>query len=249
MIYDSYANRKGKGTHKAILRYQQWCRKSAYVLKCDVRKFFPSIDHEILKALLYKKIGCKDTISLIDKIIDNSNPQEEHDLYFPGDDLFEPYRRKRGLPIGNLTSQWFGNYYLNPMDHFIKENLQCKYYIRYVDDFVVLHDDKGFLSEVKDKIETFLHQYRLILHPRKSRVHKTEEGIGFLGHRVFPDHRLVKKESVRRFRKRTRKRLKSLQKGEISVKEFNIGVRSWFVHAAFSDTWFLRKKIYHDLYR
>ena len=119
-IYDSYANRRGKGTHAAILRFQHYARRYPYVLKCDIRKFFPSIDHALLKQELRWKITCPDTLWLIDAIIDNSNPQEEHLVYFPGDDLFTPHQRRHGLPIGNLTSQWWGNIYLNRFDHFYR---------------------------------------------------------------------------------------------------------------------------------
>jgi RNA-directed DNA polymerase len=147
-IYDSYANRKGKGTHKAILRYQQYARKYPYVLKCDIRKFFPSIDHEILKEELRWKIQCEDTLWLIDKVIDGSNKQKPHDVYFPGDDLFTPFQRKKGLPIGNLTSQFWANVYMNRFDHFVKEELGVKGYIRYVDDFVVFGKNKGAVEGV-----------------------------------------------------------------------------------------------------
>lgn len=102
-IFDSYANRKGKGAHRAIERYQKYAKRYQYVLKCDIRKFFPSVDHEVLKQEIRRKISCRDTLWLIDLIIDNSNPQEAHMLYFPGDDLFSPHERRRGLPIGNLT--------------------------------------------------------------------------------------------------------------------------------------------------
>ena len=133
-IYDSYANRKGKGTHKAITRYQDYAKRYPYVLKCDIRKFFPSVDHQVLKQEIRRKISCPDTLWLIDQIIDNSNHQEAHLQWFPGDDLFSPIERKRGLPIGNLTSQFWGNVYLNRFDHFVKEELRVPGYIRYVDD-------------------------------------------------------------------------------------------------------------------
>lgn len=248
MIYDSYANRKGKGTHKAILRYQQFCRQNKYVLKCDVKKFFPSIDHEILKQQLRKKIGCAKTLWLIDVILDNSNRQEEHLVWFPGDDLLTPGVRRRGLPIGNLTSQLFGNFYLNEMDHFIKESLWCKHYVRYVDDFVILGNDKRELAGIQRRIRTFLEKYRLLLHPRKSRVYQVKEGIAFLGHRVFSDFRLVKPENVRRFRKRLKWMYRELRSGNMSQQDFNIRARCWFVHAAFSNTWRLRRKVYFDIY-
>ncbi|MCB9289345.1 MAG: RNA-dependent DNA polymerase [Lewinellaceae bacterium] len=152
-IHDSYANRAGKGTHAAIIRYQHYARKYPYVLKCDIRKFFPSIDHELLKLELRWKITCPDTLWLMDLIIDNSNPQESHLAYFPGDTLFTPHERQRGLPIGNLTSQWWGNIYLNRFDHFIKETLQAPGYIRYVDDFVLFAREKATQQEQPDQSE------------------------------------------------------------------------------------------------
>lgn len=248
MIYDTYANRKGKGTHKAISHYQTFSKKNQYALKCDIRKFFPSIDHTILKQEIKKKIGCDQTLWLINKIIDNSNLQEEHLVYFYQDDLFSPHQRRRGLPIGNLTSQLFGNYYLNAFDHFIKEQLRCKYYLRYVDDFVLLNNDKSRLGDWKLKIASFLTNYRLILHPNKSRVHPTEEGLTFLGHRAFPDFRLLRSENIRRFRKRTRKHIIAYHKGEMSQLEFYQCTQAWFAHAAFSNTERLRKKIIYEIY-
>ena len=133
-IHDSYASRKGKGTHAALRRYQQFARQNAYVLKCDVRKFFPSIDHQILKDRIARKIKDEDVLALAGSIIDNSNEQVSVPGHFPGDDLFTQLDRRRGLPIGNQTSQFFGNVYLDALDHFIKEDLGCPGYIRYVDD-------------------------------------------------------------------------------------------------------------------
>lgn len=123
-IYDSYANRRKKGTHKAIRRYQEFLNKYEFVIKCDIKNYFPSIDHEILKSLIRKRIDCKETLQLIDMIVDMSNPQKESYDYFPGDTLFTPFERRKGLPLGNLTSQFFANYYLNPLDHYIKEELR-----------------------------------------------------------------------------------------------------------------------------
>lgn len=125
-IFDSYANRKDFGTHKALRRFTDFARSSKYVLQCDIEKYFPSIDHTHLKNLIRRKIKCAETLWLIDKIIDNSNEQLERNIYFSGDDLFTPFERKRGLPIGNLTSQFFANVYLNHLDHFVKEKLGVK---------------------------------------------------------------------------------------------------------------------------
>ncbi len=135
-IFDSYANRVGKGTHKAIRRYQEFLRRYNFVLKCDIKKYFPSIDHEILKQLIRRTIFDQKTLWLLDTIIDGSNPQAPILDYFPRDELFTPFIRRKGLPIGNLTSQFFANVYLNPLDHFVKENLRCQGYLRYVDDCV-----------------------------------------------------------------------------------------------------------------
>ena len=140
-IADSYACRKGKGTHAGVDRCQQFARRFRYVLKADVQKFFPSLDHEILKGLVVRKIKDKDVLWLVGQIIDHSNPQEEVVNYFPGDDLFTPSERRRGIPIGNQTSQFFANVYLDPLDHFVKDRLRIKGYVRYVDDFLLFADD------------------------------------------------------------------------------------------------------------
>jgi hypothetical protein len=248
MTNDTYANRKGMGSHAAMAKYRQYCRRYPYVLKCDVRKFFPSIDHEILKRDIRRKIGCRKTLALIEQIIDNSNPQEEHIVYFPGDDLFTPHQRRHGLPIGNLTSQLWGNFYLNRMDHFIKETLRCKAYVRYVDDFVLLSDDKAQLHAWKSAIESFLCDYRLILHPNKSRIHHTSEGITFLGYRVFPDFILLPSANVRRFRQRTKKKLRLLRDKKISLKEFFLGLRGWEGHALRADTRRLRRMLTWEIF-
>ena len=108
-IANSFANRKGKGTHKAVAAYERYRDASAFVLRCDIFRYFPAIDHAILKAEFRRRIACEHTLWLMDTIVDHSNPQEPVALHFPGDDLFEPYRRRRGLPIGNLTSQFFAD--------------------------------------------------------------------------------------------------------------------------------------------
>jgi retron-type reverse transcriptase len=122
-ISDSYANRLGFGTHRALYRFTNFARSNSYILQCDIKKYFPSINHEILKFLLRRKLKCQDTLWLLDTIIDSSNPQESVIDYFPGDDLLSPLQPNKGLPIGNLTSQFFANVYLNSLDHFVKEEL------------------------------------------------------------------------------------------------------------------------------
>jgi len=151
-IYDSYANRVGKGTHRAVGRCSEFARKNPYVLKLDIKKYFPSIDHEILKGLIRRRIKDPEVLWLCDLVIDSSNPQEQVLEWFPGDDLFAPVERRKGLPIGNQTSQFFANLYLDPLDHFVKEVLGCRYYIRYVDDILVFGPEKGYLWDVKEEI-------------------------------------------------------------------------------------------------
>ncbi|MCK6691575.1 MAG: RNA-directed DNA polymerase [Thermoanaerobaculia bacterium] len=248
MIADSYANREGKGTHPAVERFRKYSRLYPFVLKCDIKKFFPSIDHEILKLELRRKIACSRTLSLCDRIIDNSNPQEPHVAWFPGDDLFTPMYRRRGLPIGNLTSQLWGNFYLDRLDHFIKEKLGRRAYLRYVDDFVVFGHSKAELWEVKRQIADFLQNYRLLLHERKSRVYRTGEGVTFLGYRVFPHFTLLPSANVRRFRKRTRRKLKEYWNGKISAQNFTASLRGWEGHALRADTWRLRMKLRKEIF-
>jgi RNA-directed DNA polymerase len=248
MIADSYANRVGKGTHLAIERFDAYARHYPFVLKCDIKKFFPSIDHEILKQELRRKIACQRTLWLCDLILDNSNPQEEHLAYFPGDDLFAPTTRRRGLPIGNLTSQLWGNYYLNRLDHFVKEKLQRRAYLRYVDDFVVFGHSKEELWEVKRQIEVFLQAYRLLLHERKSRVYQCSEGVTFLGYRMFPGFRLLPSANVRKFRKRTRSKVKEYFTKKISLHAFTASLKGWEGHALRANTWRLRRRLFKEFF-
>ncbi|MEM9721971.1 MAG: reverse transcriptase/maturase family protein [Bacteroidota bacterium] len=248
LIFDTYANRKGKGTHAGIKRCQQFLRKYPYVLKADIRKYFPSIDHAILKKIIRRKVKCQHTLLLIDRIIDNSNRQEVVPCYFEGDDLFSPIERAKGLPMGNLTSQFFANLYLSPFDHFVKEKLQIKGYVRYVDDFVLFHEEKRSLHEIKGKIEAFLFQQcRLLIHPYKSQISATKDGITFLGQRVFTTHRRLKRENVQRFRRRLEEMMQAYRAGELNVDQVESKLNSWLGHAKQADTFLLRKQIYHYL--
>jgi retron-type reverse transcriptase len=235
-IYDSYANRQGKGTHKAIRRYQQYAREYKYVLKCDIRKFFPSIDHEILKQEIRWKIRCKDTLWLIDLIIDNSNLQEEHVVWFPGDDFFEVPERRRGLPIGNLTSQFWANVYLNRFDHFVNNQLGIRGYIRYVDDFVLFSNSKKDLNLWKLQLKQGLAKLRLIYHPNKTQIHLTAGGVPFLGFRVYPHHLVVKKQNARRYQRRLRKSMNERQRGQLSPERLECRLNSWLGHVKFGQS-------------
>jgi retron-type reverse transcriptase len=154
-IDHTFANRIGKGTHRAIEAYERYRDRHAYVLRCDIYRCFPAIDHAILKSDFRRRIFCPETLALLDRIVDGSNPQEPVNLYFEGDDLFEPLRRRRGLPIGNLTSQFFANLYLDGFDHFATEVLRAPY-LRYVDDFALFTDDAATLQDWRLRIERYL---------------------------------------------------------------------------------------------
>jgi RNA-directed DNA polymerase len=242
-IFDSYACRVGKGTHKAVDRFTEFCRKNRYVLKADISKYFPSIDHEILKSLIRRKIRDEKTLWLINLIIDSSNPQEPVSNYFTNDDLFAPIERRHGIPIGNLTSQFYANVYLNALDHFIKEQLRCKYYIRYCDDFVVFSEDKDFLHEAREKISEYLISLRLKLHPHKCQVFPIKDGTDFLGYRIFPDYRLIRHDSIIRFRRRMQRLQEDYAKGIISLPHIRQSIQSWIGHVSHANSYGLRKKL------
>ncbi|MCH8127888.1 RNA-directed DNA polymerase [candidate division KSB1 bacterium] len=197
----------------------------------------PSIDHDILKSLIHKRIVCNLTLSLIDTIIDHSNPQVYVFEYFPGDDLFTPFERRRGLPIGNLTSQFFANYYLNPLDHFVKEKLKCQGYIRYVDDCVLFSNSKSELRNWKRNIADFLEHFRLRLHPDRCQIYPVKNSSRFLGQVIFRTHRRLCSKNVRKFKKR----IYIWQ--EYPCENIQQRVASWIGHARQADTFCLLKSL------
>jgi len=247
LIYHTYANRHGKGTHRALQRFTHYARSSRYVLQCDLRKYFPSIDHEILKGCLRRKIKCPDTLWLIDTIIDGSNEQIPATFHFSNDDLLSPLDRRRGLPIGNLTSQFFANVYLNRFDHFIKEELGMKQYLRYVDDFAIFSDDRDVLFRVKQAVESYLDTLRLKIHPVKSQIFETRHGANFLGFRVLPDRIRVRTENLRRARRRCRALQAAYANYQIDLDRVIQCLQSWEAHLLHGDTYQLRRQIFDSL--
>lgn len=197
-IYDSYSSRKGKGVHVARERFQKFAMKisrnhtkTVWVLKCDIRKFFDSVDHTILLKEIGNAVHSENLMSLLREIISS---YESH----PG----------RGIPLGNLTSQLFSNVYMNEFDQFIKRKLQVKYYVRYADDFVFLSADKEYLQGLIPILSEFLKQkLKLEMHPQKLTIEPWHRGIDFLGAVLFPWHEIL--------RTKTRKRL--LQRVDQSV--------------------------------
>lgn len=192
-VSDSFSCQIGRGTHKALKRFRVFGykvsknnTKTCWVLKCDIRKFFENIDHEILLEILNKYIPDKNIIWLLERIVFSFSSA-------PG----------RGLPLGNLTSQLFVNIYMNVFDQFIKHNLKAKYYIRYADDFVVFSRDKSWLEELLPKIADFLEErLKLNLHPDKIFIKTLASGVDFLGWVHFPNHRVLRTTTRRRMMKR-----------------------------------------------
>jgi RNA-directed DNA polymerase len=250
-IADSYANRTGYGTHRALRRFTAFCRTNPYILSCDIRKYFPSIDHAILKDLIRRKIKCPETLWLVELIIDNSHNDDSILSYFPGDNLFTPLERKRGLPIGNLTSQFFANAYLNGFDHYIKETLQANQYLRYMDDFAIFSVDRSYLVAAKLGIESYLMTLRLQLHPAKSQLVETRQGVNFVGFRVlsegmtFPKavYLRVRSDNLRRARGRFKRLYRALAQGHPLAERIVASRQSWLAHLAHGNTWRLRQKI------
>ncbi len=189
-ISDSHSCQIGKGTHRALDRFRSFSRRvsrndtrHAWVLKCDIRKFFASIDHMTLKAILADHINDPDTLWLLDRIISS----------------FHSTRPGVGLPLGNLTSQLLVNIYMNEFDQFVKHGLKQKYYIRYADDFVFLHEDQIVLMEVLPKVHDFLEErLKLSLHPDKVYLKTVASGVDFLGWVHFPRHRVLRTATKRR---------------------------------------------------
>lgn len=189
-IADSYSCRVHKGTHKAINRFRDFSyratknhMRTAWVLKCDIKKFFANIDHKILMGILEESIEDNDVMWLLCRVIES----------------FSSHTQGVGLPLGNLTSQLFVNIYMNEFDQFVKHKLKAKYYIRYVDDFVILSEDTSWLLELLPRIADFLEErLKLELHPKKISIKTLTSGVDFLGWVHFPDHRVLRTTTKRR---------------------------------------------------
>lgn len=246
-IFDSFANRRGKGTHPAIKRFEKFLKQVSYngkilrppreseenviigyVLKADIRHYFDTINHEILLGIVQRKINDLNVIWLIKMILVN------HKTSIPG----------KGMPLGNLTSQFFANVYLHELDLFAKHKLRAKYYVRYVDDFVILQNNEKILYEWKNEIDKFLREKLDIeLHPEKSRIISLRKGTTLLGFRIFPYHRILKKNNAQRIWKRLKKLKFKYDTGKITRKEVIMILEGWLAYAKFANTYKFRKKV------
>jgi len=222
-IPTSFSCRVGKGTHKGMKELAAMIRavsrsetQKCYALKCDVRKFFDSIDHDILLEILGKRIKDADAMWLIREVIGSFTTARPN--------LFE----RRGLPIGNLTSQIFANIYMNEFDQFVKHALRVQHYVRYTDDFVIVSNERKYLEQLLPKMRTFLtNTLRLELHPQKVFLRKHGEGVDFLGYVILPHHIVLRTKTKRRMFRRLKERFSEYRSGAISEAALLGSLRSY----------------------
>lgn len=238
-IADSFSCRIGKGTHKGVERLAEMLRavsrnsmRPCYALKCDVRKFFDSIDHEILLTVLARRIKDPEVMWLLKEIV-GSFATGYADLF-----------HARGVPIGNLTSQLFANVYMNEFDQFIKQELRVKNYVRYTDDFIIVSTDKAELEQLLTPIEKFLQEsLRLELHPGKIQVTKYHKGVDFLGYVQFPHHRLMREKSEQRMMRKISHAAYFYRHGAIDDARMNATLQSYLGVLSHADAYRLSENL------
>lgn len=230
-IYDSCANRKGKGNLFALREFERFIKKvtknfhsEAFCLKADIKHYFQEVDHEILISLLKRKIDDECVMTLIKKILENGKEIEG-----------------KGMPLGNLTSQFFANVYLNKLDKFVKHKLKARFYIRYVDDFVILHKSKEQLEIWKRKIREFLNgELKLALHRDKSKIIFIPRGVDFVGFRIFYHFKLLRKRNI----KNMKRKIQQFINREISEEKILESFQGWNAYARWANSYNLRKQIF-----
>lgn len=223
-LFHSYACRKGKGVHEASKTLSKWLYelevvqgKKIYAIKGDIHHYFQSVSHDILKAEIRRYISDKALLKILDRIIDHNG------IFPPG----------VGIPVGNLTSQLFANVYLNKLDQFVKHELKVKYYVRYMDDFIILSEDPAELRRLLAIIEEFLRrELRLELNP-KTTILAAKNGINFVGYIHYKDHKKIRKDA----RRRLTKLLKAFETGEVEQEYFDRSIESRFGHMEHADTY------------
>ncbi len=234
-IYDSFASRKNKGTHEAVNRLEQLIKRvssngklvknnfnnnsiKGYILKADFKKYFDSVNKEVLIKILKDKIKDEDVILLIKIVLDN-------------------FGEDNGMPLGNYTSQFFANVYLNELDYYVKHILKAKYYIRYVDDFIIMHKNKKRLEYFLEHINNFLPCLKIKLHPDKTKIKPLRNGVDFLGYRVFYYYKLLRKRNIRHFKKKLKENIYLKNQRKITEKQFNSRIVGWKGYADFGNNY------------
>ena len=247
-IADSYACRPNKGTHKAVDRLQYWLRQTErkperfYYLKLDIAKYFYRVDHEILVKMLERKINDKRLIDLLALIINSEETSFglpvgiDPDLCDPADRLFDV-----GMPIGNLTSQLFANLYLHELDLFAKHEMGLHYYIRYMDDIIILHHDKKHLATVKDEIEAFLCDSLRLQLNKKTAIRPCSMGIEFVGYKVWATHKKLKKKSAIKVRRGVKYAKQARDSGKITQESFLRRIASYKGILQYCNSYYFRR--------
>lgn len=243
-IPDSFSCRVGKGTHKGVSALGKFIRKTGknysqpcLVLKCDVRKFFGTVDHEILMRILKNRIKDENAKWLLREIIDSFSSEQS--------DIFTA----RGLPIGNLTFQLFANIYLNELDQFVKKELKLKHYARYTDDFVIVGNNREELENILEKICSFLKEkLSLELHPKKIVIRKQSQGIDFLGYVVLPHYQILRTKTKKRILKKMKMRIGQYKAGEIDKKSLDQSLQSYLGVLSHADTHKLKEELLNQFW-
>lgn len=239
-IAHSFSCRKNKGTHKGVLALHRMALKVSrnntrvcWVLKMDVSKFFASVNQKVLFRILAKKVGDEDFLDLLQKIICSFYSDRTDDLI-----------NKKGIPIGNLTSQFFSNIYLNELDQFVKHKLKIKYYVRYADDFCFLSDDRGYILSLIEPVREFLkNELDLDLHPKKIILRKLRSGVDFLGYIIFPDYILPRTSTKRRLIKKIKGKIKQYKAGEITEESLRQTIQSYMGYLSHAKAYKLKEEL------
>lgn len=238
-ITDSYACRPGRGIHHAAGRVQHFLRsggQNLYVCQLDVSKYYASINHDRLLELLKDKMTDQPLLDLLQAIIASTDSGHEHDQLFPADSFYFT-KGRRGIPIGNLTSQLFANIYLHQVDMYAKQTLKIRHYVRYMDDILFFHTDKAQLHAWQQAMVDFLYQdLYLTINPRKVRIYPTKFGVSFVGYIIYPQYLRLRGSSVRRFKKRYHRQLKAVSTERLQPARMRESFTSWKAHAAHART-------------
>jgi retron-type reverse transcriptase len=233
-ISDTFACIVDRGTHAGSNQLQSFLRRvqnrwgKAYCLQCDIASYFPSINHAVLLEMFAKKIKCRSTMWLI-RLITDSNRQDT------------------GIPIGNLLSQLSANLYLSLLDHHVKEIFGVRYYLRYMDDFCLIHASKKYLAYLKCEIEKFINKRLALNLNHKTSIFPITQGVDFLGYRTWITHRLIRKRSIKRMRRKLKTMRIKYKAGQISLSKISASVMSWVAHCKHADTYRLRGKVLGEL--
>lgn len=252
-ITDSYACIKERGTHKAVKRLHYWLRQVGkkpekyYFLKLDISKYFYRIDHDVLMGILKRKIRDDDMIFLLDKIVNSS---ETNFGLPPGKSPGEVKRSDRvsekGMPVGNLSSQMFANLYLNELDQYCKRTLGIHFYVRYMDDVIILHQDKDQLHEWKRIIDTFLKEKLQLDLNEKTCIRPITLGVEFCGYKIWNTHIKLRKSTALKMKRNLKKLQKEYAAGEVTVEEAKQTISSYLGILKHCDSYSLKRTIFGE---